>query len=317
VDNTVADSLRKLYTELKGMGSSARELEAKSLMRDAPDVQARAHYTPRHPSPAQERSGEAVQPRPGEKFQPPPKPAFEGFLEPPVSEDDAQRLEGVPVEEPLLLDEDTRPNPVAKQPPAPPLDIPQSDEPEFLVDLAPTPASAPAPPEPTPIPPPAPVETPIVSAPAEETRATQPPPSTMPAEETLSAEKPPAAPSRTPLPPAPEPTPTQVLGAPETPLAESEEPAPQASPVEPAPERKPWEEPTLSSTRPISDPSLSETATISVFEVFGVPRPSDSEPLHAVELPAPAAPALPEPTPVERVGLRLALRRKHTPVRRL
>ncbi len=51
VDHTIADSLKTLWQQIKQSGAAARPHEAKSLMRDAPDVDARSAYQPRHPLP--------------------------------------------------------------------------------------------------------------------------------------------------------------------------------------------------------------------------------------------------------------------------
>ncbi|HYO87105.1 MAG TPA: SRPBCC family protein [Candidatus Limnocylindrales bacterium] len=51
VDSTMAASLKALYKQVKAFSKDQNEaLVAKSLMRDAPDVEARAAYKPRHPS---------------------------------------------------------------------------------------------------------------------------------------------------------------------------------------------------------------------------------------------------------------------------
>ena len=50
VDHTIADSLKTLWQKIKQSGAALAPHEAKSLMRDAPDVEARSAYQPRHPS---------------------------------------------------------------------------------------------------------------------------------------------------------------------------------------------------------------------------------------------------------------------------
>ena len=51
VDSTMAASLKALYRQIKAFTKDQNEeLVAKSLMREAPDVEARAAYKPRHPS---------------------------------------------------------------------------------------------------------------------------------------------------------------------------------------------------------------------------------------------------------------------------
>ncbi len=50
VDHTIAESLKTLWQKVKQSGAAARPHEAKSLMRDAPNVDARSAYQPRHPT---------------------------------------------------------------------------------------------------------------------------------------------------------------------------------------------------------------------------------------------------------------------------
>ncbi len=49
INRTIADSLKALWQEMK-QSAAGRSHEAKSLMRDAPDVATRSTYQPRHPS---------------------------------------------------------------------------------------------------------------------------------------------------------------------------------------------------------------------------------------------------------------------------
>src|SRR5215213_728479 len=50
IDQTISDSLKTLWQKIKQSTGASRVLEPKSLMRDAPDVEARSAYQPRHPS---------------------------------------------------------------------------------------------------------------------------------------------------------------------------------------------------------------------------------------------------------------------------
>lgn len=55
-DGTMAASLKALYKQLKALNQSG-EIGARSLIREAPDVEARAAYKPRHPSAAESSAG--------------------------------------------------------------------------------------------------------------------------------------------------------------------------------------------------------------------------------------------------------------------
>lgn len=121
IDKSIADSLRKLYLQIKAHGATS-PLEPKSLMRDAPNAEERAQYQPRHPS----------QPKEGEKPAEPVivrTPGLPIIDEPPLSDDDAQSLKPfMPIserdlqpappapiiDEPPPAVDDTRPNPVIK-----------------------------------------------------------------------------------------------------------------------------------------------------------------------------------------------------------
>jgi hypothetical protein len=110
LDSMMRDSLRQLYSLFKNR-RELREQPSKSLMRDAPDANARSAYQPRHP----QRDGK-TQPALTQAA-PQPKPVS---FEPPIT--------------PL----DTRPNPAARSDSLPGIaeDILGQDfEPEFLDDL--------------------------------------------------------------------------------------------------------------------------------------------------------------------------------------
>ena len=72
-----------------------------SLMRDAPNVDARSAYQPRHPSTAERVEGQplAAPPTAQNQFQ----------FEPPLSEDDGQPISIIA--EPPIVEDDTRPRP--------------------------------------------------------------------------------------------------------------------------------------------------------------------------------------------------------------
>ena len=407
IDATMADSLRKLYTQLKTQSalSTTPQGESKALIREAPDVEARAHYTPRHPSVMQEQFDP-------EKTVPTASLSKAGAIvdEPPVADDDGQQLSGIVIPEPLVDEGDTRPNPIVRREQEPseadqPAEaevsvgnIPLGEEPDFLSDLdrmeeaeaepavqaeikveaevepeAEAEQSAPASePEPEPEPEPArdvpPPEIARFMPPVEETRRVEPnAEATLRADVRASAEitpivsdtappveavEAPAEPPSTPLPPkedalaqpveaetpaepeAPEPVAPPVE---ETPAA-SEPNVPQLEPVdpdatrlidfpepeapaepeaeappEPAREPKPWEEATISTSRLLAEPAKMDTATMSIWEIFGVERPSETQELKAIVAPPKAAPQAGLPT--VRMGLRMALRRKLVNVR--
>ncbi len=95
--------------------------------------------------------------------------------------------------------------------------------------------------------------------------------------------------------------------------SEVTQPAPAAPEIKPA---------------PIPEPLIGEDDTKSIWERFGIPRPSEIEPVPAVEaapavaVEAPAPPATPSFTPIAlpaappRTGLRIVLRRKLVRLRR-
>lgn len=101
LENTMANSLKALYKEIKQYNQSG-SFAAKSLMRDAPGVEARQHYKPRHPSPTQEDDeGEALAVQPL-TFEEPPTVAGDALFMPPTD---------LVIDEPPIAEEDTRPNP--------------------------------------------------------------------------------------------------------------------------------------------------------------------------------------------------------------
>ncbi len=332
VDHTIAESLKTLWQKIKQTGSAAHPHEAKSLMRDAPNVQARSAYLPRHPAPeATEPSTPAVQPRSGIA------------AEPPIIEGDGQPIHVI--DEPPIAEEDTRP----RHPVAPEAEPPEPEaEPEFLdqvIDLSrfepprdpsdtqprkpvepPTEAAAPPPfvdeetellPEPLPevLPNYAP---PLVTSEPEQPTA----PADQVAEETqpdYEAEVPvkavePETPITEPAVPTVDASPVVEPEAPTTATAKVAEPEPQAPTAEPNP------------VEPAAPPTASESPeTKSIWEIFGVPRPSETGPMPAASLAQPKPEPEPAAVPAEhinlppgstRAGLRIALRRKLAHVRR-
>ncbi|MFQ3568087.1 MAG: SRPBCC family protein [Aggregatilineales bacterium] len=134
IETTMAESLKTLYRVLKRKGSEGVH-EVKSLMRDAPDVEARAQYKPRHPSIAVDSPKISA-------------PAAVLVVEPEISEGDAEPLFAFHFpEEPPVAADDTRPRPALAsvptlpperlEPPVPVTAIPPdfAGEPEFLNHL--------------------------------------------------------------------------------------------------------------------------------------------------------------------------------------
>lgn len=112
VDNLLVDSLRALWKQI-GQG----EHKPKMLMRDAPDVEARAAYKPRHATAFSGDDQVEVNPPDSSRFAPPPDyvPSF--------------------ITEPPLVEEDTRPNPTAVETTSAPAN--DELEPEFLASISP------------------------------------------------------------------------------------------------------------------------------------------------------------------------------------
>jgi hypothetical protein len=229
MDHEIIQGLRNLYGVIKEAKSDERFVpeESKSYLREAPAVEDRAKYQPRHPSKAQEIS---------------PIEDTDAIYKPP------KRSTGtVPIiSEPPLAEDDTRPNP-ATQPEAPKPAIPEvskpqprapMNEPDFLRLMPePMPVASPTPP------------TPVVPKAEEETAAAPP---------SLGTD-------------------TEAIKLPGS--------APQAM-VEP-----------LSTER---DFNKVDTAQISVFELFGLPKPSETERVRPIDdspLASQPAPSL-EPAPL-------------------
>ena len=130
-------SLKALWKQVNESGSAQRNREAKSLMRDAPDAEARANYSPRH-TPIVDLRAE------GEGEAPPPKRASE----PVMSQDSDAKYRppaGAVIPEPPVAEDDTRPRrPVLEPTPAEPVRprlsirelVEDAEEPEFLQDMA-------------------------------------------------------------------------------------------------------------------------------------------------------------------------------------
>ena len=108
LDATMAASLKALYKQVKAL-SQSEGLVARSLMRDAPDVEARAAYKPRHPTSLADGSPAEVA---EDAVLLPPTP------EPAVQVEDAAFVAAVDLSaEPPLEVDDTRPRPAVEAAP--------------------------------------------------------------------------------------------------------------------------------------------------------------------------------------------------------
>lgn len=353
VDHTIADSLKTLWQKIKASGGAARTYEPKSLMRDAPDVEARSNYQPRHPSATGSERSETDEAK-TEK----PKPRI--VLEPPIEEDDGQPISVIAasaapiIDEPPIEEEDTRPRVAAARTEAESVPADLESEPEFLEELVDLSRFEP-PRDPTDTQPKRPLE----AEPAAEVRPepvipkgeeTEPlaftPPETLP---DLFA--PPAAPNLDEAPLVDEDAPD--VSEPDFPLTQAlfernveAHPAPEARDVdeafavqgvgEPPPPIESAtvpvidaEQPTVETIAPPAPPEQeAEGEAASIWDVFGVPRPSETQQTEPVSADAASETAPEEPVVVERIartngnmisaraGLRIVLRRKLARVRR-
>lgn len=296
----MVDSLRKLWRVLNQTATSESPREAKSLMREAPDYEARARYKPRHPSAkdVDESSGMRV----GE-----PQPVK--IVEPPVAEEDTRP--SAPVSTP------SEPEPQYRSPVSVVADSPASGQ-TAAADSLSAAASVFQP------------ETASDSkvmydeGDIEILPAKEPPPEAAPAipvGSSISAVS--AA-----LDSAQASANTEVSE--QTPAAVPDQPS---EPALTEIQTVAVEDAAVSKAAPAVDNSTSrkdlDTREVSVFEVFGVPRPSQTQQLAAVTLPEstfpPAMSVSEAPAPlattgavpaVGRVGLRLARRRQAARLRR-
>jgi hypothetical protein len=272
IENAMIDSLRLLWKEMQKV-SAEQPFEAKSLMRDALDYEARAQYKPRHTS-AKAASSETV------------------THDTPVT-----------IPEPPITEEDTRP----RQPVKLETDV---HEPAFLSSLSETGEHAAVVVRPDP---------PLVAA-------------SMPALDEPPAAKPPIAPA----PAVPEPTAEQersevpsasTLATDETDLVrEVFEIAVPSEVLKEKDDRSLSFTTTKESTPPpdVEDSkriTSLDTAEVSVFDLFGIPRPSQTQEVQVVRVPelAPvveAASTQRSRSALYRIGLRSQLRYRRVRLRR-
>lgn len=126
VDRTIADSLKTLWQKIKESGGSARTLEPKSLMREAPDVEARSAYQPRHPTVVDMEASDDGKPL---RLSPNRLKA-----EPPIEDEDARSFPVI--DEPPVVEDDTRPRSPFAPPETTARPVVAQAEPDFLDSVA-------------------------------------------------------------------------------------------------------------------------------------------------------------------------------------
>lgn len=295
IETTMANSLKNLYRQITQQSREIRD--SKSLMRDAPDVRARSQYQPRYPTTAaagtQQGGGSTTDP-----VQVPPTSTAEFMLSelemqlktdpfdaPPVRPDDAQvyRPPTFDFDAPPVEEFDTRPNPAIQVPAATSTGEPTPEytaEPDFLDEILddarfapPADANVTALPsfdfaeDNIPLTGSDPVDEILLDDLFEEAeRSVEEPPTrlgdlmseTQAAEDDLFSFEAAAPPVE-----------VQDAAAPAE-VQEVAEPAPLPKALEPVPEPPPRE------------PEISEESFKSIWEVFGVERPSESQQLRAI-----------------------------------
>ncbi|MBI5669724.1 MAG: SRPBCC family protein [Chloroflexi bacterium] len=330
IEKVMMDSLRSLWKKLNQAGLGEPIREAKSLIREAPDYEERSRYKPRHPSKLELETAAPV------------LPAAPIVSEPPLTEEDTRpsarvSLPAEPAGETadvLAADVHREAEPSAGEfaapvgePPTTPAEAASAPVSETLPEAAAPPVSEPPPeaavpatvaetpsleaalaPEPEP--------PPVEAAPVSETA--------VPDEPHVEPEAPPAQPMadavKTPQPVTPAvPAHAEATTVHEQPSDEAEAdrsaetvktPAVEASVVDAtnAPTRAMVREPI-----PPEKLAAIDTREVSVFDIFGLPKPSETQ----EHLPAvPSVEVKPEAPVMRRVGLRLLLRRKLVKLRR-
>ncbi len=324
INHTIADSLKSLWQQIKD-AAGGRSHEAKSLMRDAPDVEARSAYRPRHPSAVAEQH-EQAEPQ-GDLL------SASIAAEPPVHEGDGQSIHVIA--EPPISDEDTRQRRAVEPATAIPeleADVPFADipadlneEPDFLVDLS----RFEPPRHPSDTQPRRPVTPEAEAEPVSPIEADEPGAAQVDTVEPLEAHAEPAA--------STEETEPLTFRPPEVlpdylPSAESFQPEvtkpafeTEVTPLEPS---ETVSAASFGEVAPlITEPRLTDEDTRSIWERFGVPRPSEIGQTEAVsgsvtpeaqpepEISVSAVPPTPHvkivlPDAPMRTGLRIVLRHK-------
>jgi len=122
IENDMIESLRSLWKVITQSAPVDKDYTPKSLMRDAPDVNARQAYKPRHPTPFDQPQGGPT-PTPAEEM--PRVPDLLANM-PPVEDDDTRPRPAVR-EEPAAVAPTPEPDAIFRPPQRDPLDV----EPEF------------------------------------------------------------------------------------------------------------------------------------------------------------------------------------------
>lgn len=262
IESTIVDSLWTLWRQI-GQSQSEAQFQAKSLMRDAPDVEQRASYQPRHPVVVESTSTPV--PYRAER----PDPIVD---EPPVAQDDTRPR-------PAVTEEESAPSPTPTTP-----EREQVNEPDFISGMTTGEFES--------------LSTPEKTTP-EHMRATTIEPVNVPATDDVlhtepeqdvldtEAEKSPFAPPKDFTPPRPiidEPEKTQDDTAPRPVIEEKTEPTAveetlQSTKADESTEVLPTSTPIMPKTYDVED-----TSKISVFDLFGIPKPSETQQMEAVTI---------------------------------
>lgn len=290
LEKDMIDSLKSFWRYMNQVKSSSDDFEARSLMRDAPNYEARSHYKPRHPSAIHEDELLAAEDITS------PAPVI---TEPPVQEEDT-KPHGIPKETPKVSPVPT----VSGDQPVIEVATPEP-EPDFMRAI---PEPVTAPPEDT------------AKSPKEQQEA-------LAVVEELPAEE---------APTPPEPLPLESTTPKAEPIPAKEPVLPDVTPrltslTDTLPDAKVQAVFSGESSKRTTERDFPrvDTSEVSVFELFGLQKPSETQEVRAVEVePAGVRMQLtPEPplldplaaTVVEhplRQGLRLLMRRAKVKLRR-
>jgi hypothetical protein len=255
IESQITDSLKNFFRYIRDTAGEDSIKLVKAGVKDAPSVEQRANYKPRHPSRYEET-------RHKDKITTGTMRAIKQNTYRPI------------IDEPLPAEDDTRPNPVTHT--ENPVIVPTTPQPFKPATTPPAPPMMPAPPPGTIIP----------ASPIHSTSIPQVP-----------SVRPPSQPTRPDFAePLPSPQP-QVVAQPPRPQTEPERPAASLSPApveQPAinPVTKPPTAPTAMPVQPEPKPELnpvvdspkSDTSRMSVFEIFGLQKPSETQQMRAVQL---------------------------------
>lgn len=282
-ESIMIDSLRMLWKKLNQSGLGEPIREAKSLIREAPDYEQRSRYKPRHPSKAD--------------------------LETPAAAPKSESL----ISEPPLTDEDTRPSARATVPAEQDVSKP-GDKPDIPVaEMQPATPVVETVPQ---------TELPIEAEHAPVLQAAVSEPEVMPEGSPVSQATDEGEPEK-PLPAAPQmPAHAEATTVHEQPSHEGEADRSAETVKTPVVEAQLQDSagsPTPATSRePIPPEKLAamDTREVSVFEIFGLPKPSETQESLPVVPPVAQSETRAEVPAVRRVGLRIILRRKLVKLRR-